>query len=377
MDNFQTPYNIKSDYGFIHVYALTMTLGIILSVLASYIKAHKKGLPSNVLLISIIFIIPASLLSASFFGKVDFTDFEINNFFAYFEFWDKSGGMSIHGGVLGGVIVSMIYFIYPSKKYQISLFVWLDAIVPNILIGQAIGRWGNFFNHELLGKETSLNNLSWLPNWISHNCWQWANGNNTYPEGYDGSLTTIIYRQPIFLYESFGDIIAWLFITFVISNAGRLLGPKPWKKHSNIFKTSFGYSFKKFFKKNYTKKGFLSYKQIWDEVYYEKKISNSDIKSLVNDKNYSKNLQSLHNPDRYWIIKAGAQGGAYFFLWNIIRLVLETQRENDELFLMNLRKIDYTIIFLISMIGIVIILISQFYAPYRFRKPGWVYEKEF
>ena len=242
------PYwNIKSDYGFIHIYALTMTLGIIVSVLASYLKAHKHQLPAEPIMIAAVFIIPASLLSASFFGKVDFTDFHWNQFFQYFEFWNKSGGMSIHGGVLGGASAGLLFFIIPAKKYKISLWIFADCIIPNVLLGQVLGRWGNFFNHELLGTITTRESLSWLPSWIADNCWQWADGSKTVPEGYGAG--SIVYRQPIFLYESFMNLSAWMFITFIIPNIGKWLGPKPWKKYPEKYKTSFKYSFKKFFRK--------------------------------------------------------------------------------------------------------------------------------
>ena len=74
------------------------------------------------------------------------------------------------------------------KKYKISLWTYADCIIPNILLGQMIGRWGNFFNHELLGKEISdptTGFFSWLPAFIRNNAKT------------DGSGP---FREPIFLY---------------------------------------------------------------------------------------------------------------------------------------------------------------------------------
>ncbi len=383
LDDYNPPYNINSNYGFLHVYALTMTLGIIFSIIACFLKSKKYELPMDTLILSVIFIIPSALLFASFFGKVTFNEFDWNSFFVYFAFWQA--GMSIHGGVLGGVIAAVLYFIYPSRKYKISLWVWLDCIVPNILIGQAIGRWGNFFNHELLGMPTSLEHLSWLPNWIKYNCWQWADPNNHAlgPEGYPN----IIYRQPIFLYESILDTFAWLFITFIIPNLGKWFGPKPWKKYPKEYMISNKYSFKKIFNKKLKSNKFKTRKEIWNIVYFEYKISKSEIENLekinkkINfkkyNKSYSSKLLKLNNPDNYWIIRCGVQGGAYFFFWNIIRLILETQRTDDILFIHNMRTLDYTIISIIALIGILLIILAQWITPHYQRKIGWLYEKEY
>ncbi len=373
---YTTPYNIKSDYGSFHVYAFTMTVGIIVAVLASYIKSQKKGLPGSVLLLSVIFIVPSSLFFGSFFGKIDFTDVVWSDVISYFEFWDPTGGMSIHGGVLGGVIAGIIFFIYPAKKYKISMWVWCDTIIPNILLGQAIGRWGNFFNHELLGLPIDPSKLSWLPKWISANCWQWSDYSFAHPE-YIPNTNIIQYREPIFLFESLLDASAWLIITFVIPNIGKWLGPKPWNKFNNKYKTSFKYSFIRLFNKKYNVQGLMTYKEIWNQEYYECKVENSMIKAIPLDRNYSRNLQSLHNPNRFWIVKCGAEVGAYLFFWNTIRLFLETQRDPDELFLINLPTIDYTVISFIAIIGLILIFISQVISPYHMRKTGWLYEKEF
>ena len=69
-----TPHDINSNYGFFHVYAFTMTLGMILAILAAYYQLRKRKVPIEPLIFSIIFIIPAALLGGSFFGKVNRSD---------------------------------------------------------------------------------------------------------------------------------------------------------------------------------------------------------------------------------------------------------------------------------------------------------------
>ena len=99
----------------------------------------------------------------------------------WYQFFDFStGGLAIQGGVVLTVIAALIFFplILKSNKYkvrdiktdpqdpqvrQVSMWVYVDAIVPCILIGQVLGRWGNYFNQELYGSIISDQSfMAWL-----------------------------------------------------------------------------------------------------------------------------------------------------------------------------------------------------------------------
>ena len=112
-----------------------------------------------------------------------------------FDIWH--GGLAIQGGIFAGLIYSYYFF----KKHDIPLLLAGDAIMPGVLIAQALGRWGNFFNHEAYGGEVSLSFLQslHLPQFIIDN--MYMNG---------------VYHHPTFLYESMGNIMAFLLIVFVI-----------------------------------------------------------------------------------------------------------------------------------------------------------------
>lgn len=133
---------------------------------------------------------------------------------SFFAIGPNAGGLAVEGGVIFGVIAALIYFpiilhfpkyhsrvVIDGKVYiqKPSLWIYADAIVPTILIGQAIGRWGNFFNGEIYGQPVSEESLSWLkllmPGVFNHM--------------HDSSG---IYYQPLFLYESFMNIIAFIII---------------------------------------------------------------------------------------------------------------------------------------------------------------------
>ena len=107
------------------------------------------------------------------------------------------GGLAIQGGLITGLIYSYFFF----KKRNISFLVAGDAIMPGVLIAQACGRWGNFFNQEAYGSAVDLSFLKslHLPQFII---------DKMYIHGQ--------YYQPTFLYESIGCVIGFLIIFFVI-----------------------------------------------------------------------------------------------------------------------------------------------------------------
>ncbi|WP_338955924.1 prolipoprotein diacylglyceryl transferase [Spiroplasma endosymbiont of Polydrusus cervinus] len=394
-----TPHHILATYGgWIHMYAFFITLGMIFSVLACFIWLKIKKVPIEPLIWSIFAIIPFSLFGASFFGKFNN---DVNHpwvldpgdvpFWSLFAFW--KAGMSIHGGVLFGTITGLIVFGFVGRKAKVSLLIYIDCIIPNILLGQVLGRWGNFFNHELLGSVTSYDSLRWLPAFIRDNLWQLQ---GLSPEMDSGQ---IVFRQPIFLYESFFNFLAWLFITFFIPFAGQLFGKKPWKKNPKEYPFNSKYNFIHFFNQKYIKPDKMTWKEAWDKAYFNympnQKVLDEMPKSMQSqlswkekltfkDKikkwwhNDSAALTKLNNPEGYLITKSGVQTGFYFFLWNLIRFVLETQRDDPStLFIKNHRALDYTVLLLIAVIGLGLAIYAQWGAPRKFRKNGFMYEKEY
>ncbi len=380
-----TPYGIQANYGFLHVYAVTMTLGILASILYSFLKLKQKKVPFEPVILSVLFIVPAGLLGGSFLGKINGEGNGINAggvpWYGCFAFW--KAGMSIHGAVIFGMAAGMFYYAFVAKKYQTSLWVFADAILPNVLLGQIIGRWGNFFNHELLGDPVSYSSLSWLPGFIRDNCWKWAGGS---PE--TNMYGHIIFRQPIFLYESFFNFWIWCFITFGCPNIGKLIGPKPYQKHKNI-KYSFKTNMVCFFTRKPLPKNYYSYKQMWNQAFNMQQPSLLQIQQYqkanphsLNQANnpfaLNKGLHKLYNPDRYWIPAVGFEAGCYLFGYNLLRFILETKRQADsELFIMYNRPLDYGVLLGFAALGLVLIALFEFvWRPY-FRKVGRVYEKKY
>ncbi|MCQ3035006.1 MAG: prolipoprotein diacylglyceryl transferase [Bacilli bacterium] len=124
---------------------------------------------------------------------------------AIFQVWD--GGLAIQGGAMLGIIVGVAYMLIFRKYVDIRFAI--DAIVPCILIAQAVGRWGNFFNCEVHGNEVLLSNWSWIPSFITKQM-QYTSiaggANVSTSEGY-------IYL-PLFFIESCTNLIGYFAITY-------------------------------------------------------------------------------------------------------------------------------------------------------------------
>lgn len=105
------------------------------------------------------------------------------------------GGLAIQGGLFAGALFGLYY----SKKKRIDFMRMADAIVPNILLAQAIGRWGNFINQEAHGSAVSEQFFHNFPQFIK-----------------DGMLINGVYYEPTFLYESVLNLLGFIVFVFII-----------------------------------------------------------------------------------------------------------------------------------------------------------------
>lgn len=105
------------------------------------------------------------------------------------------GGLAIQGGLFGGVLFGL-WFV---KRHKINFMRFADAIVPNILVAQAIGRWGNFLNKEAYGRVVQESFYEGWPQLIK-----------------DQMFIAGQFREPTFLYESVLNIVGFLLIVFVL-----------------------------------------------------------------------------------------------------------------------------------------------------------------
>ncbi|MCR8613429.1 MAG: prolipoprotein diacylglyceryl transferase [Mycoplasma sp.] len=182
----------------IHTYALTMLTGMICSIGTIAWFWHKRKYSWELLELLVLVIIPTSIVGARLWyvlGSLSNPTVREN----WYAFWD--GGLAIEGGVLASGSAG-VFVLYLNRR-TVDWRDCLGIILPNVLIGQAIGRWGNFANHEVFGRLTSEGSVSWLGSWIK---------NNMYIITSDG---TIGYRVPLFFYESITSIVGWVILVWV------------------------------------------------------------------------------------------------------------------------------------------------------------------
>ena len=184
---------IAVNLGFIQIYwySIFILLGILAASLIIYKELKKQGLTSeefsDLLFNTVIF----GIIGARIYYVVFNLSYYLHNVVEIFEIWN--GGLAIHGGLIGG----SLYILYYCKKRKINTLKLLDIIVVGVILGQAIGRWGNFFNQEAFGPVTSLETLrgNFIPEFI-------INGMKILGE----------YHEPTFYYESLWNINGFIIL---------------------------------------------------------------------------------------------------------------------------------------------------------------------
>ena len=184
------------DFGFIQIrwYSLILLLAFLVGSFFIFKEGKKLNIDKDYLFNMIFWTILFSLIGARIYYVIfNFSQYQ-NDLMEIFKVWH--GGLAIHGGIIAGVATILVY----THKYNVNVMKILDIFAPALLIGQAIGRWGNFFNSEAHGAATSLavlKNLH-LPNFII-----------------EGMQINTVYYHPTFLYESIWCLIGFIVLLIV------------------------------------------------------------------------------------------------------------------------------------------------------------------
>ena len=163
-------------FGFsIHLYGIVIALGLMLAVIYACRRSKQFGLKAEDLTDGVLFIVPFAVLCARLYYCIFEWDSYKGDFLRIFRIWE--GGLAIYGGVIGAAIGILVF----ARVKKIRVGAVLDITSLGFLIGQSIGRWGNFFNREAFGAETnSLLRMGLLNKYTNQ----------------------ITYYHPTFLYES-------------------------------------------------------------------------------------------------------------------------------------------------------------------------------
>ena len=174
----------------IHWYSVFIFIGILIGSNLAIKEAKKHGYEEDFIVNLLFLAVIIGIIGARIYYVIFNFDYYKDNLIEIFKVWN--GGLAIHGGIIAGFITIAII----CYKRKVNLLKILDYLVVGLIIAQAIGRWGNFFNGEAHGAITSLSYLErlHLPDFIIDG--MYINGN---------------YYVPTFLYES-----VWCFIGFII-----------------------------------------------------------------------------------------------------------------------------------------------------------------
>ena len=180
----------------IHYYGVIMFLAIISALLV--IRYIAKNFYRNVNTDIILDILPCIILFSILGARLYYVLMDFSYYSAHIveipAIWN--GGMSIHGGILGGILSGLIL----AKIKKIDFLTYADVFAYGIVIGQAIGRFGNYFNCEAFGKPCSIPYLKlYIPEQFR-------------PFGYE----LYDYFHPTFLYESLWDLLVFFILFFVV-----------------------------------------------------------------------------------------------------------------------------------------------------------------
>ncbi len=131
-------------------YGIFIAAAFLVGTIIATREAKRKGLDEEILIDMLLFAVPAALLGARIHFVIFKWDIYRDNPMQILNF--RSGGLAIHGGIIAAVIVAAIFCrVRKQNFWQLA-----DITAPSIILGQAIGRWGNYTNQEAFGGPTDL-----------------------------------------------------------------------------------------------------------------------------------------------------------------------------------------------------------------------------
>jgi phosphatidylglycerol:prolipoprotein diacylglycerol transferase len=172
----------------IHWYGIMLVIAIIAALLLARIEAKRRGENPDHVYTAVLIAVPLGFIGARAYHVIDK--------WSYYSQHPSEiiggAGLGIFGAVIGGVIGMIIY----TRWRKLSTLRWFDIAAPAVILAQAIGRWGNYFNQEVYGKPTSLP-------------WGISIDNPVYPYTSDQQF------HPLFAYESILNMLGCIMLLIV------------------------------------------------------------------------------------------------------------------------------------------------------------------
>lgn len=160
-------------------YGLLIALAVLIGTVLALKEAKRKGVKEETLIDMLLFAVPAAIIGARAYYVTFTWDYYSKNPSQILNI--RGGGLAIHGVIIAGALVAIIF----AKVRKESFWNLADIVAPSLILGQAIGRWGNFANQEAHGGPTDL---------------PW------------GIIVDGVKVHPTFLYESIWNLIVFAFL---------------------------------------------------------------------------------------------------------------------------------------------------------------------
>lgn len=172
-------------------YGILLSTGILVGILLAYYEAKRLGLNPEYILDLALWCVPAAVIGARLYYVLLEWDYYNGDIMRMINI--REGGLAIHGALIAAVLTGYIF----TRVKKISFWQTADIVAPSIIIGQAIGRWGNFVNGEAHGGPT---NLPW------------------------GIMVDGIKVHPTFLYESLWNLGVFAILLYYRKNKKKVNG---------------------------------------------------------------------------------------------------------------------------------------------------------
>ncbi|NRS48078.1 prolipoprotein diacylglyceryl transferase [Brevibacillus sp. HB2.2] len=177
----------------IHWYGIIMGLAFFLGTYLARYNSKRSGIDPDHVLNMVVLIIPAAIVCARlYYVTFEWQQYK-DNPLDIFAVWQ--GGLAIHGGLIGGVLAGAWYI----RKHKLPFLRLADIFMPSVILGQAIGRWGNFINQEAHGGPVSAEFMEKFPAFIRE-------------QMFIGGQ----YYHPTFLYESMWNLVVFAILMLML-----------------------------------------------------------------------------------------------------------------------------------------------------------------
>ncbi|YAI82864.1 MAG: prolipoprotein diacylglyceryl transferase [cyanobacterium endosymbiont of Rhopalodia sterrenbergii] len=188
---FQSPGPIVFEIGFFAIrwYGLLISFSVLIGVALSQWLATKRQVDPNLVADLVIWLVISAIPCARLYYVIFEWQQYAQNPEDIIAIW--KGGIAIHGAIIGGTLAAIIF----ARLNKVSVWQLADLIVPSLTLGQAIGRWGNFFNSEAFGSPTNLPWKLYIP--VNHRPLTYINQE---------------YFHPTFLYESIWNLLVFFLL---------------------------------------------------------------------------------------------------------------------------------------------------------------------